>query len=147
MLKSFFRKGTAALIALAVVLSLCVLPAGAADGEKTNLVTYPAPDGVELNGSYTVSVRPEGGDDGEWRDLTVFKAKVMSNGVRDAAMVYFDADGPVEVRVVCNDTIDNIDTGLNSETAVYPKSYGIDLNYTEGDNVITFTAEPGQRIV
>lgn len=147
MLRSFFRKGITALLALAVALSLYVVPAGAVDGGKTNLVTYPAPDGVELNGSYTVSVRPEGGSEDEWQALTVFKAKVMSNGVRDAAMVYFDADGPVEVRVVCNGGIDNIENGLNSETAVYPKSYGIDLNYTEGDNVITFTAEPGQRIV
>ena len=97
MLRSFFRKGITALLALAVALSLYVVPAGAVDGGKTNLVTYPAPDGVELDGSYTVSVRPEGGSEDEWQALTVFKAKVMSNGVRDAAMVYFDADGPVEV--------------------------------------------------
>ena len=147
MQKNIFRKGLAVLFSAAVMLGMYTAPVTADTGGTTEVVTYPAPDGVELNGSYTVSVRPEGGDDSDWQELTVFKAKVMSNGVRDAAMVYFDCDGPVEVRVVCNGGIDNIEQGLNSETAVYPKSYGIELDYEEGDNVMTFTAQPNQRIV
>ena len=68
---------------------------------KTQLVTYKAPKEVDISGTYTVKARPQGEGEDSWRDLDVYKVQVMSNGTRQAAMVYFDCDGPIEVQVTC----------------------------------------------
>ena len=146
MFKKFFRNSAAVITAMAVLFGIYVPPAAAAD-RKTTLVTYPAPAGVELLGSYSVKIRPKGGGDDEWQSIDVYKVQVMSNGVREAGMVYFDCDGPIEVQVTCNSNIDDIENGLNSDTAVYPESYGIELDYEPGGRDITLTALPNQRIV
>ncbi len=160
MLKRFFVTGIAALTA-AVMLGSFTVPAaddtgssaiGTASGVagKTQLITYKAPAGVDISGTYTVKARPADTPEGEWQDVDVYRVQVMSNGTRQAAMTYFDCDGPVEVQVTCiggNDGLDNIENGLNDETKVYPESYGIDLDYQVGGNVITLTVNPGQRVV
>lgn len=114
------------------------------------LKTYPIPSGVEISGTYKVKARPVGSDDSSWQDIGVHRVQVMSNGTRQAGMVYFDCTGPTEVKVICTgggDGIDNIENGLNAETKVYPESYGIDLDYEIGGNIITLVVEPGQRVV
>lgn len=116
----------------------------------TKLVTYKAPAGVDISQTYTVKARPQGAGEDAWQDIDVYRVQVMSNGTRQASMTYFDCDGPVDVQVTCHnssDGLDNIENGLNNETKVYPESYGIDLNYEEGGNVIALTVEPGQRVV
>ncbi|MCI8403804.1 MAG: discoidin domain-containing protein [Clostridia bacterium] len=154
MLKEFFKNCVTALTAVSVMISpFTVLAAGTdVSGEtKTRLVTYQMPEtGVDRSGTYTVKARPAGTGDDAWQELDVYKVQVMSNGTRQAAMVYFDCDGPVDVQVTCiggQDGLDNIENGLNDETKVYPESYGISLDYTKGDNVITLTARPNQTIV
>ncbi len=140
MRKKFFL-GAAALIALTAV--IVSLTAFASRTEKeTTLVTYPAPEGPEMSTAFTVNVRPEGGSDEEWKELPVFGVKVMSASSENAAFVYFDCDGPVEVQVVCNDV-----EGLDSSTAVYPKGYGTELRYVEGTKTVSLTAEPNQSLV
>lgn len=114
------------------------------------LVTYTAPNGVEISGTYTVKARPQGTGDDAWQDVDVYRVQLMSRNSRWAAMAYFDCTGPTEVQVTCTgggDGIDNIENGLNAETKLYPKSYGIEPEFEVGGNVITFTVNPGQRIV
>lgn len=130
--------------------------------ETTNLVTYdvPKPDEIdqsglngkvkyELNDSYTVKVRPAGADDSEWQELTVFKARVQNVFTQDAALVYFDCDGAVEVQVTCNDmtNIENGASGLDSKTVINPQSENVQPVFQEGSNVMSFTAYPNQRLV
>lgn len=68
----------------------------------SELVTYPAGQGVETLDDFTVRVRQNGG---EWRQVAVYPVKV--DQVRDtnhhtetASMAYFDFDGNVEVEVI-----------------------------------------------
>lgn len=148
MFKKIFLRYITAVIAAAVTLGTYPVLSAADTPKQTTLVTYSVPNEVERNGAYTVKVRPEGAGNDEWQEIPVIKAKVMSNGVRDSAMVYFDCDGRIEVQVTCNgNNIDEIENGLNSETAVYPESYGIDLDYTIGGNIITLTVMPKQTVV
>lgn len=127
-----------------------IKPIAAAENEAARLVTYKAPEGVEISGTYTVKARPVGTDDNSWVDLDVYRVQVMSNGTRKCGMVYFDCDGPIEIQVTCiggEDGLDDIENGLNDETAVYPESYNIDLDYEIGGKVITLVANPNQTIV
>ncbi len=138
----------AALIPISVSASPQIPNAVSAKDER--LITYTAPDGVEISGTYTVKARPLGAGDDAWQDVDVYRVQVMSNGTRKAGMAYFDCTGPTEVQVTCTgqgDGIDNIENGLNSETAVYPKSYNIDLDYEIGGKVIDLVVKPGQRVV
>ncbi len=154
MLKKILKSCAAALTALSVIFTSAAVFADntAMDNssEKTTLVTYKAPDGVDISGTYSVKARPSGAGDDEWQMLDVYRVQVMSNGTRQAGMVYFDCDGPVEVQVTCiggSDGLDDIENGLNSETKVYPESYGIEPHYETGGNIITLTVNPGQRVV
>lgn len=118
--------------------------------KDNRLITYKAPKEVEISETYTVKARPVGSDDSAWQDLDVYRMQVMSNGARKGGVVYFDCTGPTEVEVTCTgkgDGIDDIENGLNSETAVYPESYNINLDYQTGGNVIKLIVEPGQRVV
>lgn len=149
MLKKIIGSGIAVVIGLLLILTAFTATAA---NKETNIVTYPMPSSnVDRSKTYTMKVRPAGAGDNAWRDVDVYRVQVMSNGTRQASMAYFDCDGPVEVQVTCiassADGLDDIENGLNSQTAVYPESYGIELDYTEGGNIITFIAKPNQRIV
>ncbi len=100
---------------LAITL-LSVLPAVFAMGE---LVTYPAPDGAELNSAFKVEVRQ---DNGQWRPVDVYKVYVdevkgTKHLVKETSMAYFDFSGTAEVRVVSTVPV--------STAAVRPMSYNI----------------------
>lgn len=185
MLKRFFTGCVTALIAISLTgNAVAVLAEGTVGdtGAATQLITYDAPQGVELSGTYTVKARPHGAGDDAWRELDVYAAQVMSNGVRKAAMTYFDCTGSVDVQVKVNGEVDYFDdmdeaTGKKKgllkqgtttkfradgsaegesnvqtvdmpiDTRIYPESYGIVPEYEEGGDTISFTIQPGQRIV
>lgn len=128
------------------------------DAEHATLITYTAPnpdDVTQPSGSskvwyswtdmYSVKVRPEGTGDDAWKELQVFKARVLNTNTQDAAFVYFDCDGPIEVQVNCQN-IEGVDT-LNDKTTVNPASSNIVPEYEEGSKIMTFTVQPGQKLV
>lgn len=70
----------------------------------TELVTYPAGQGVATIEDFTVNVRQDGG---RWSPVAVYPVKVdevrgINHHVEIASMAYFDFDGEVEVEVVAN---------------------------------------------
>lgn len=144
MLKNYFQKGAMALAVTAMLLSIHSISSLAAQNADGILKTYKAPEGVELSPKYSVKVRPVGSDDEAWQELSVYTAKVMSTRSEDAAFVFFDSSGSVEVQITCNELGEE---GLNNETSVYPKSYGTELEYTGGSDTITLTTEPNQNLV
>lgn len=73
-------------------------------GAAADVVTYPAGQGVETTGDYSVAVRQGGSG---WEPVAVYPVKVDEvRGTRHcvelASMAYFDFSGTVEVRVVHN---------------------------------------------
>lgn len=71
---------------------------------QNRLVTYPAPQGVELKRDFTVKVRQPGG---EWKAIDTYAVKVNeTRGTRHhvelASLSYFDFKGEVEVEVTVN---------------------------------------------
>ena len=97
-----------------------LLMAGIATTSRAQeLVTYPAPQGVEMKQDFSVKVRLAGG---EWKNVDTYAVKVdevknAKHNVRKASLAYFDFDGEVEVEVTANEAV---------ETArVRPLSYGI----------------------
>lgn len=122
---------------------------------NTTLITYDVPDPSSIDQSsldgkvryewsdyYSVKVRPEGAGDDEWKDLAVFKARVQNLATQDAAFVTFDCDGPVEVQVISKKI-----SPLDEKTAINPASANITPKYDENSNVMTFIANPKQRLV
>ena len=114
------------------------------------LITYDLPDEVARNTTYRVKARPVGAGDDEWQIVDTYVVQVMSSNTRDASVAFFDCTGETEVQVMCTGKgagFDDMENGLNSSTSIYPASYGIDLDYEEGGEIITFVMKPGQRIV
>lgn len=71
---------------------------------QNRLVTYPAPQGIELKRDFTVKVRQPGG---EWKAIDTYAVKVNeTRGTRHhvelASLSYFDFKGEVEVEVTVN---------------------------------------------
>lgn len=64
----------------------------------SQLIVYDAPNGAVGIDDFKVSVRIPGE---QWQDVFVYEVKVDMHHVRKASMVYFDMQGPVEVRVQC----------------------------------------------
>lgn len=100
----------------------------------SELVTYPAGQGVETIDDFTVRVRQNGG---EWRQVAVYPAKV--DQVRDtnhhtetASMAYFDFDGNVEVEVISNKNVVNT-------ARIRPLSY--EITPTVSGDTLTFTLD------
>lgn len=95
------------------------------------VVTYPAPEGVEMKNDFEVKVRIPGG---EWQEVPTYMVKVDEvRGTRHytekASVSWFDFEGEVEVRV----------TSLNARVdsaAIRPASYSI-VPEIEG-NSLTF---------
>ena len=105
----------------ALLASAVLLPAHLhADASANRLVIYPAPDGVQLNGDFTVKVRAPGQD---WQNLAVYLVKVDAvRGVQhtplDTSVAYFDFSGTVEVSVTSN-------RGDIQSARIRPLSYAI----------------------
>ena len=87
---------------------------------QNQLVTYPAPQGVELKKDFIVQVREPGK---EWKAIDTYSVKVdevreTKHNVELASLSYFDFAGEVEISVTSNKG--NITTGR-----IRPLSYGI----------------------
>lgn len=91
-----------------VIQAAFLLTAGIATTSRAQeLVTYPAPQGVELKQDFNVKVRLTGG---EWKDVDTYAVKVdevkdARHNVRKASLAYFDFDGEVEVEVTAHEAI------------------------------------------
>lgn len=86
----------------------------------SSLVTYPAPEGVELNGDFTVKVRQKGG---EWKEVPSYlvcvdEVRDTKHCVEKASMATFDFAGQVEVQVTYN-------KGAVDSARIRPLSYDI----------------------
>lgn len=87
---------------------------------RSEIVTYPAGDGVVTNDDFSVCVRQGGGD---WKRVDTYPVKVdqvkgTRHHVETASMAYFDfGGGPVDVRVVSRNGAD--------DSRVRPLSYKI----------------------
>lgn len=87
---------------------------------KAQVVTYTAPQGMEMKHDFRVEVS---GDDGVWKAVDVYPVKVdhvdgVKHKVEVASMAYFDFEGSVKVRVVNRN-------GLVNEARVRPLACGI----------------------
>jgi hypothetical protein len=100
-------------------------------GKAQALAVYPAPDGAELNGDFTVSVR-QGTQ--AWQTLPTYLISVdevrdTKHHVENASMSSFDFSGEVEVSVTYH-------KGAISSARIRPLSYGI--NPEISGNTLTF---------
>ncbi|MGN1212237.1 MAG: glycosyl hydrolase family 28 protein [Candidatus Cryptobacteroides sp.] len=107
--------------------------------QQNNLVTYPAPEGVEMKTDFEVKVRIP---NGEWESVPTYMVKV--DEVRDtrhciekASLAYFDFEGKVEVAVTSKAT-----PVINAR--IRPLSYGI-VPQLEG-NTLTFTLDTPRNL-
>ena len=104
---------------------------------SADIVTYPAPEGANLNASYTVEVS----DDGlMWHPVDAYSVKVdevlnARHTPREVSMAYFDCDTITKVRVISNK--ENI-----MSAKVRPLSYGITPEI-KGDTLL-FSVSPSQ---
>lgn len=94
----------------------CVAHAGA----QNKLVTYPAPEGVELKRDFVVQVREPGK---AWKPVDTYAVKVdevrdTKHHVEKASLAYFDFEGEVEVKVKSR-------KGLIDTARIRPLSYEI----------------------
>ncbi|MFV3126469.1 glycosyl hydrolase family 28 protein [Niveispirillum sp. KHB5.9] len=117
----------------ACLTALClVLPLTALAGEP---VIHPVPAGKAFwssaNDDFTVRVRQPGG---QWRDLYEYRVRVDNDQKRDASMVLFDMDGPVEVSVRKNN-------GDVRRVQVRPASAGVKAKL-EGDTAFFTLSDP-----
>lgn len=101
---------------------------------RSELVTYPAGQGVETIEDFTVRVRQV---DGKWQNVAVYPVKV--DEVRDtrhhtetASMAYFDFDGKVEIEVISNKN--KVD-----KARIRPLSY--DITPAVSGDTLTFTID------
>lgn len=118
---------------LAACATLCALCHA---GAQERLVTYPAPEGVELKKDFTVKVRQK---DDEWRQVDTYAVKVdevkeASHHVELASLAYFDFSGEVEVEVTSH-------SGPIREARIRPLSYDIKFR-TEGNKLFFHLDRP-----
>ncbi len=92
------------------------------------LVTYPAPSGMTLSSEYAVGVRPI---DGAWQALDAYRTTVDLDTSSSAAMVGFDASGPVEVKITKK-------TGTMRSARVRPLAYAITPSLSADGKTATF---------
>lgn len=128
-LKTFFR-----VVFVALFGNMCISLANAA------VVTYPAPEGANLNDAFSVEVRQNG--DENWKPVDVYAVKVdKTEGVKHSAatvsMAYFDFDGKVDVRVTSN--ILQV-----KEARVRPLSYNIPVE--KNGNSFTFSLDTPRNL-
>jgi hypothetical protein len=110
-----------------------------ATSANATLTVYPAPAEVELNKSFGVEVRQNGG---AWQAVDVYRVFVdevvgTSHKVKPSSMAYFDFDGTVDVRIVSNNR--------HVESArVRPLSY--DIAHTVVGDTITFSLDRPRKL-
>lgn len=106
------------------------LPAGA---EPSQVQVFPFPQPIRYNhhnDDYTVKVREPGG---VWQDLYEYNVKVdWDKPQKDASMVFFNFNGPVELSVQKNN-------GTFSKVAIRPTSKGIKSVVRDGIVYFTLT--------
>ena len=120
--------GGMALASLAAAVGLAATVGGLGSTEERRVVAHPAPVGQPLNTTFSVRVRPVGGD---WQRLDAYQAPVDRDTRSMAAMVLFEAEGPVEVEVTKA-------TGTMASARVRPMSYGIPATVGNGGKTATF---------
>ena len=101
---------------------------------QAKILVYPRIEdrAVVDDGRYKVYVR-EAGTENAWRELQVFSVEVDMDTRSRAAMAQFDADEPVEVKVVTlGQMADNV--------KIRPLSQGISYNKV-GEHALTFRLE------
>lgn len=86
---------------------------------ENKVVTYPAPDGVEMKHDFTVDVRTPGG---KWHNVATYMVKVdevvdTKHHTEKASLGYFDFTGEIEVRVISHTPV--------QEARIRPLSYEI----------------------
>ena len=108
------------------------------------LVTYPIPDGVTQNTSFTVRVRTPGG---HWQPvsaylvtLEVIDTTTGHGQVQNSSMAYFDFVGGVEVSVTYN-------TAAVESAQIRPLSYGIAPHIQHGDTVTFILDRPRNLVI
>ena len=115
-----------------LTLLLCLVCASA---QADKLVTYPAPQGAELNNDFDISVRTPGG---QWQHVDAYAWKVdklvnCRHTAMKSSVAYFDFEGTVEVEVK------SLRQPVIDSCRVRPLSYNIPVS-TEG-NTIRFTLD------
>lgn len=112
---------------------LCVCIAGIL--AKDRVISWQAPEGIELNNDFTVQIRSN--EKGKWMTIPTYLVKVdevreATHHVENASMATFDFSGKVEIAVTYN-------KGKIDSARVRPLSYGIP--FTTEDNTIKFVLE------
>lgn len=101
----------------------------------SQVIVYGAPNGAVGINDFKVSIRVP---DGDWQDVFVYEVKVDMHDVRKASMVYFDMQGPVEVRVQCL-------TQKLEEAVIRPLSR--EQLFQQEGQVVTFTLDNPCKLV
>ena len=102
---------------------------------KDRVISWQAPEGIELNNDFTVQIRSN--EKGKWMTIPTYLVKVdevrePTHHVENASMATFDFSGKVEIAVTYN-------KGKIDSARVRPLSYGIP--FTTEDNTIKFVLE------
>jgi hypothetical protein len=121
--------GGVPLASLAAAVAVATTVSGWGSAETARLVAYPAPAGQPLSSSFSVKVKPEGGD---WQSVDVYRAVVDRDTLSVAGMVLFDAEGPVEVAVTQA-------AGTIRSARVRPLSYGVTTSIDADGRTARFT--------
>ena len=119
-------------------ITLFVLFVMAAVSARTEIVTYPVPQGIYYarhNDDYTVRIRQAGEE--KWIDLYEYNVKVDMDTRSDATMVQFDFSGKVEVLIRKNN-------GDIRSAVVRPLSKGIRPEID--GNFLLFTLDKPQKL-
>lgn len=109
---------------------ICASSVAMSAQEKNSLITYPAPEGVEMKSDFKVEARIPSG---EWQDIPTYMVKVdevrdTKHCVEKASLGYFDFEGMAEIRVTSLQ-------GPITNVRIRPLSYGI-VPKTEGQSIV-----------
>jgi hypothetical protein len=91
------------------------------------LITYPIPEGIAQNSTYTVKIRTLGGT---WETLGIYNVEVRTGWTNktNSSMTYFDTDEPVEIEVTRNNLYIN-------KVAIRPLRLHIPFEKTAGNSI------------
>ncbi len=110
------------------VLLITVMTAYNPAHSQNRIISYPAPEGVEMKKDFTVDVRTP---DGKWQNVPTYMVKVdevkeTKHHVEKSSLGYFDFEGNAEVRIISHTAV--------KEARVRPLSYNIVPEIT-GDTI------------
>ncbi|MBP2157892.1 MULTISPECIES: hypothetical protein [Asticcacaulis] len=122
----------------ATVCLLTGIMAAGAEAATSQVEVFPFPQPVRYshhNDDFTVRVRTPGGP---WQDLYEYNVKVdYDRPQKDASMVYFNFDGPVEVSIQKNN-------GAFSKVDIRPTAKGV--KHTVKDGIVYFTLQKPENL-